>query len=87
MDVTFASLLIGFILLIIGHFGHPIMNTIAAYDLLLCALSAWYMMAGIIINDLAGKTVVPFGKPLIRISHTVLSQAAEPEYCQELEVK
>lgn len=65
MVVTFATLLIGFVLLVIGHFGYPAMNTIAAYDLLLCALSAWYMMAGIIINDLAGRTVLPFGKPLI----------------------
>jgi succinate-acetate transporter protein len=80
MVVTFATLLIGFILLVIGHFGRPAMNTIAAYDLLLCALSAWYMMAGIIINDLAGKVVVPFGKPLIRTSHTVVTQPAEPEY-------
>ena len=65
MVVTFATLLVGFILLVIGHFGHPAMNTVAAFDLILCALSAWYMMAGIIINDLAGKTVLPFGKPLI----------------------
>jgi uncharacterized protein len=65
MVVTFTSLLIGFILLVIGHFGHPAMNVVAAFDLIICALSAWYMMAGIIINDLAGKTVIPFGKPLI----------------------
>jgi succinate-acetate transporter protein len=55
-------LLFGFILLDIGHFGNPIFNKIAGYELILCALSAWYMMAAIIINDLAGKTVIPLGK-------------------------
>jgi uncharacterized protein len=87
MVVTFALLLIGFILLVIGHFGRPVMNTIAAYELILCALSAWYMMAGIIINDLAGRTVIPFGKPLISVSHGVTRHVAEPDYREELEVK
>lgn len=65
MAVTFALLLLGFILLDIGHFVHPVFNVIAGYELILCALAAWYMMAGIIINDLAGKTVIPFGKKII----------------------
>jgi len=65
MVVTFGLLEAGFILLVIGHFGLPVANTIAAFVLILCALSAWYMMAGIVINDLAGKTVVPFGRAAI----------------------
>ncbi len=65
MAITFALLLIGFILLVIGHFGHPFFNIIAGYELILCALCAWYMMASIIINDLAGRVVIPVGKPFI----------------------
>lgn len=66
MSITFGTLLLGFILLVLGHFGNPIMNVVAGYELIVCALSAWYMMAGIIVNDLAGKTVLPMGKKLIK---------------------
>jgi succinate-acetate transporter protein len=66
MSITFALLLLGFILLDLSHFGFPQLKSTAAIDLLFCAFSAWYMMAGIIINDLAGKTVIPFGKPWIK---------------------
>lgn len=65
MTITFGLLLVGFILLVLGHFGYPILNKVAGYELIFCALAAWYMMAAIIINDLAGKTVLPFGKPLL----------------------
>lgn len=61
MAITFILLEIGFILLIVGHFGFPKMNVVAGFELIFCALSAWYMMAAIIINDLAGKTVLPLG--------------------------
>lgn len=66
MTVTFLLLLIGFILLVIGHFANPIFNVIAGYELILCALSAWYMMAGAIINDLAAKEILPVGEPYIK---------------------
>ena len=66
MGITFILLEIGFILLIIGHFGFPAMNVVAGFELILCALAAWYMMAAIIINDLAGKTVLPLGQPFIK---------------------
>ena len=65
MAFTFGTLLLGFILLDLGHFGNPVFNVIAGYELIVCALGAWYMMAGIIINDLAGKTVLKMGSPLI----------------------
>ena len=65
MATTFTLLLAGFILLDFGHFGFPLLNTVAAYVLIPCALGAWYMMAAIIMNDVAGKTVIPMGKPLI----------------------
>lgn len=66
MAITFGLLQIGFILLVAGHFGNPVFNKIAGYELIPCALGAWYMMAAIIINDLAGKTILPTGKPFIR---------------------
>lgn len=66
MTLTFLLLLIGFILLVIGHLANPIFNVIAGYELILCALSAWYMMAGAIINDLAGKEILPVGAPFIK---------------------
>ncbi len=66
MSVTFLLLLIGFTLLVIGHFGNPLFNVIAGYELILCALSAWYMMAGAIINDLAGKEILPMGRAYIQ---------------------
>ncbi len=66
MAFTLGTLLLGFILLDLGHFGNPVFNLIAGYELIVCAFAAWYMMAGIIINDLAGKTVLKMGNPLIR---------------------
>ncbi len=62
MAITFTLLLIGFVLLDIGHFGDPIYNKIAGYELIVCALAAWYMMARIILNDLFGREVLPAGK-------------------------
>jgi len=65
MATTFSILMVGFILLDLGHFGFPIMNIAAAYVLIACALAAWYMMGAIIINDVAGKTILKVGKPWI----------------------
>jgi uncharacterized protein len=66
MAVTFTTLLLGFILLDFGHFGFPTLNVVAAYVLLICALSAWYMMAAIILNDVAGKEVLKSGRAWIK---------------------
>jgi succinate-acetate transporter protein len=66
MSITFTSLLIGFILLDFGHFGFPIMNKIAAFVLIICAFSAWYMMAAVILNELAGKEFLKTGKSWIK---------------------
>lgn len=66
MAITFLLLFLGFLLLVIGHFGNPVWNIIAGYELMACAFSAMYMMAAIIINDLAGKTVLSFGKAWIK---------------------
>ena len=66
MTITFSTLLLGFILLDIGHFGFPGMNKVAAIVLIVCALSAWYMMAAIILNDLAGREILKSGKPIFK---------------------
>ena len=65
MTFTFATLFVGFILLVLEHFYFPELKKIAAIELIICAFAAWYMMAGIIINDLAGRTVLPMGKKFI----------------------
>ena len=68
MIFTFGTLLLGFIALDLAHFGFPIFTTVAAYILILCALSAWYMMASIIINDLSGKELLKSGKAWITLN-------------------
>lgn len=62
MAFTFTTLLLGFICLDLGHFGFPIMNKVAGYVLIVTALSAWYMMAAIILNDVSGKELLKNGK-------------------------
>ena len=66
MALTFTLLLIGFILLDLAHFGFPSMTKVAGYELMLCALSAWYMMAHVIFAQVFGRDVLPVGKPWIR---------------------
>ena len=70
MAITFTLLLIGFILLDIAHFcpkEHALLITkIAGYELMACALAAWYMMARILLNALAGREVLPAGQPWIK---------------------
>jgi hypothetical protein len=67
MAFTFTTLLIGFILLDLAHFGFPEMTVVAAYVLIICALAAWYMMASVIINDVSGKQLLKSGKPWIQL--------------------
>ena len=66
MAVTFGLLLLGFILLGFGHFVSPSINIIAGYELILCVIAAWYMMAAIIINDVANRDILKFGTPFIK---------------------
>lgn len=65
---TFTLLLAGFILLDLAHFGFPQLTVIAGYELMVCALGAWYVMAHIIFQDLWGYDVLPVGKPWIEPS-------------------
>lgn len=66
MAFTFTVLVIGFILLDLAHFGFPELTVWAAYVLIICALGAWYMMGGIIINDVANKPLLKMGKPWLK---------------------
>jgi succinate-acetate transporter protein len=63
---VFLTLLIGFILLDIGHLvpGAEICDKIAGGELITCALLAWYLMAHVILTPL--KINVPAGQPWIK---------------------
>ncbi len=65
LATTFTLLLIGFVLLDVGHFVDKSFNKIAGYELMACALMAWYVMAHLIFADLFGRDVLPVGKPWI----------------------
>jgi len=64
---VFLTLLIGFILLDIGHLvnGAEVFNKIAAVELIGCALLAWYTMAHVILSPF--KVKIPVGAPWIRL--------------------
>ncbi|OHX65118.1 acetate uptake transporter [Flammeovirga pacifica] len=66
MAFTFGTLLLGFLFLVLEHFVSEAFKTIAAIDLIICALAAWYMMAAAILNELAGKVVLPLGDKIIK---------------------
>ena len=62
MALTFTLLLIGFILLDLAHFGFPQLTVFAAYILIGCAISAWYMMAHVIYLQIFQIDILPVGK-------------------------
>ena len=62
---TFTLLVIGFVLLDLAHFGFPYLTKYAGYELIVCALGAWYVMAHLIFMDLYGRDVLPVGKAWI----------------------
>jgi len=74
---TFATLFAGFILLDLAHFGFPALTKVAAWDLIVCACLAWYVMAHVILGDLGIN--VPVGKPWIQSA-----KAEEPEEVSSL---
>ncbi len=62
---TFLTLLLGFIMLDISHLGGPaIWTKIAAIDLIICALSAWYLMAHIFFAQM--DVNLPVGKAWVK---------------------
>lgn len=66
LALTFTLLLIGFILLDLAHFGFPSLTIWAGYELMLCAASAWYVMAHAIFADVFGRDILPVGTPLLK---------------------
>ena len=64
MWFTFLTLLIGFILLALVFWGNKSLLPLAAWDLIVCALTAWYMMFHVIFLSVFGRDVLPVGKPL-----------------------
>lgn len=66
LSVVFLTLLIGFVLLDIGHLvnGASVFNKIAAWELIICAGSAWYLMAHVVMAPLNLK--LPVGKPWVK---------------------
>lgn len=63
MAFTFTTLLLGFIGLdLVFLLDFKDLMALTAIDLIVCALSAWYMMAGIIFTQVFGKPVLPMGK-------------------------
>lgn len=65
LGLVFITLLIGFILLVIGHFGPVVFNVIAGYELMLCGALALYVMAHTIYKEAFGCDLLPVGKPMI----------------------
>lgn len=66
LALTFTLLLAGFILLDLAHFGFAWLTPVAGYELMACALMAWYVMAHLIYKDLFGRDVLPAGKPWLK---------------------
>jgi uncharacterized protein len=66
MILLFGTLVLGFIGLdLVFLAGMKNLLTITAWDLVVCALLAWYLMAHIIFLQLYGKSVLPVGKPWV----------------------
>ncbi|MGD2248721.1 MAG: acetate uptake transporter [Candidatus Methanofastidiosia archaeon] len=61
LQVVFVTLTVLFFLLAIGVYS-PGVHTIAGYEGILCALSALYASAAIVINTTWGKEVLPLGE-------------------------
>ena len=66
MFLTFLTLLLGFIGLdLVFLAGMKNLMTVTSWDLIICALLAWYMMAHVIFLQFFGRNVLPVGSPLI----------------------
>jgi succinate-acetate transporter protein len=76
MAVTFTTLLIGFIGLSVFFLGgeSKAVMTFTAWDLIVCALAAWYMMAHVILLQVFEKNILPVGGPIISPSYNVAAQ-------------
>ncbi len=61
VTTVFVTLTILFFLLAAGEFN-PLIKTIAGYEGIFCALTAWYCSAGILINTIYKREIVPLGE-------------------------
>jgi hypothetical protein len=59
--VVFTTLELTFILLDLGNFGVGVAGTLGGYIGIICALSAWYTSAAIVLNTVYKKVVLPIG--------------------------
>jgi len=71
LALVFLTLLLGFIFLDLHFFATSkaaaeMWAKVAGWDLIICALSAWYVMAHNIFADLWGRDVLPVGKAWIK---------------------
>lgn len=67
MTLTFLTLLLGFIGLdLVFLLGMKSVLRITAFDLIVCALLALYMMAHAIFAQVYGRDILPVGKPLVK---------------------
>ena len=65
MALTFTTLMIGFVLLDLSKWGFPQLTPFAAWDLIVCALLAWYMMFHVVFLSVFGRDVLPVGRPIL----------------------
>ena len=65
MALTFTTLMIGFVLLDLSKWGFPELTPFAAWDLIVCALLAWYMMLHVVFLSVFGRDVLPVGAPFL----------------------
>jgi len=61
----FVTLTILFFLLLIGEYSHP-WKLAAGWEGIVCALIALYTSAGILINTVHGRQVLPLGSPFVK---------------------
>lgn len=63
LAIVFFLLLMGFVFLDISHFNPElqIFTKIAGWDLMVCALGAWYCMCHVIYKDIFGRDFLPVG--------------------------
>ena len=67
MTLTFLTLFLGFVGLdLVFILGMKSMLRITAFDLIICAFLALYMMSHAIFAQVYGRDVLPVGKPLVR---------------------
>jgi uncharacterized protein len=66
---VFLTLIVAFILLAMGEFG-IISSTMGGVVGEVCGILALYTSAAGVINETAGRTVLPVGSPVIRVRHS-----------------